>query len=299
MKRDPSIHLSPVAVKTLDLKGLKVAIVGGTGGIGRALALSLAAQGAHVLVVGQTFRDAATPGITFMRADLSLMKEAQRVARELPAETLDIVIMTTGVMAGPKREVTGEAIERDLAVSYLSRYVILKQIAPRLGTGRANPGTKPRVFVMGFPGSGQAGDVDDLNSERNYGRWKAHMNTVAGNEAIVLDARDRYPHIDAFGLNPGFVKTDIRANLFGWKWLRGIVEALTSLMTLAPEVYAERIVPLLVSSDIGGHSGAMFNNKAEAILPSPGVVDPAHRSGLLAASDALIERVQGSPSTKK
>ncbi|MBR0715143.1 SDR family NAD(P)-dependent oxidoreductase [Bradyrhizobium liaoningense] len=296
MKRDPSIRLSPVDVKTLDLKGLKVAIIGGTGGIGRALALSLAAQGAHVLVVGQTFRDAAVPGIAFMKADLSLMKEAQRVARELPAETLDIVVMTTGVMAGPKREVTGEAIERDLAVSYLSRHVILKQIAARLGTGRSNASMKPRVFVMGFPGSGQAGDVGDLNSEKSYGRWKAHMNTVAGNEAIVLDARDRYPRIDAFGLNPGFVKTDIRANLFGWKWLRGIVEALTSVTTLAPDVYAERIVPLLVSSDIQGRSGAMFNNKAEAILPSPKLVDPTYRSAVLAASDVLLERVLG-PST--
>jgi hypothetical protein len=45
------------------------------------------------------------------------MREARRVAAALPAEPLDLVIFTTGIMAGPKREVTAEDIERDMAVS--------------------------------------------------------------------------------------------------------------------------------------------------------------------------------------
>ncbi|MFF8803175.1 MULTISPECIES: hypothetical protein [unclassified Methylobacterium] len=40
------------------------------------------------------------------------MREAERVAAELPAEKLDIVVFTTGVMAGPKRETTPKGIER-------------------------------------------------------------------------------------------------------------------------------------------------------------------------------------------
>jgi hypothetical protein len=38
-----------------------------------------------------------------------------------------------------------EGIERDMAVSYLSRLVILRGIAPRLGTHRPAVQTKPRV----------------------------------------------------------------------------------------------------------------------------------------------------------
>ena len=47
-----------------------------------------------------------------------------------------------------------------------------------------------------------------------------HMNTVAGNEMLVLDSAKRYPSANFFGLNPGIVKTNIRANLVGEGTLR-------------------------------------------------------------------------------
>lgn len=103
MKRDKSVTWHRIDAASLNLKGLKVAIVGGTGGIGRALGRFMAARGASVLVVGQTFRDSDVPGIAFIKADLSLMREAQRVAVQLPAEELDLLVFTTGIMAGCRR----------------------------------------------------------------------------------------------------------------------------------------------------------------------------------------------------
>ena len=44
---------------------------------------------------------------------------------------------------------------------------------------------------MGFPGTGQAGKLDDLKAEKSYGRWAAHVNMVAGNEMLVHDAAKR------------------------------------------------------------------------------------------------------------
>jgi NAD(P)-dependent dehydrogenase (short-subunit alcohol dehydrogenase family) len=116
MKRDKTLIWRRADLRNLDLLGVRAAVVGGTGGIGRAVARSLASCGANVLVVGQTFRDANAKGIEFMKADLSLMREARRVGKVLPAESLDLVIFTTGVMAGPKREATSEGIERDMAI---------------------------------------------------------------------------------------------------------------------------------------------------------------------------------------
>lgn len=66
----------------------RVAVVGGTGGLGRALARWLAARGAVVTVVGRTFRDADVPRVSFVKADLSLMSEARRVVGPLAAEAL-------------------------------------------------------------------------------------------------------------------------------------------------------------------------------------------------------------------
>ncbi|WP_338318552.1 SDR family NAD(P)-dependent oxidoreductase [Bradyrhizobium ottawaense] len=278
------------SLESLRLDGLNVAVIGGTGGIGRAFSHQLAARGANVLVVGQTFRDQDMPRITFMKADLSSMRDARRIGSALPAGKMDIVVFTTGIMAGPKREVTGEGIERDLAVSYLSRRVILNEIAPRLGKDRARADLRPRMFVMGFPGTEQRANVDDLNSERSYKRFAAHSNTVAGNEVLVIEAAGRFPDVDVFGLYPGFVKTNIRANLLGSRALFAVVEWLTSFMMVEPNAYAERLVPLLVSRDLNGRSGAMFNNKAEAILASPSSTEPSYAAALMGASDRLVSR---------
>src|SRR5687767_1517657 len=132
----------PVSPKSLDLSGKRVVVVGGTGGIGRALSRLMAARGAQVTIVGRTFREADTPRISFMKADLELMSEALRVGQTLPAEELDLVVFTTGIMPGPERTETAEGIERDLAVSYLSRLAMLREIGPRLGRNRANPISK-------------------------------------------------------------------------------------------------------------------------------------------------------------
>jgi NAD(P)-dependent dehydrogenase (short-subunit alcohol dehydrogenase family) len=294
MAKDKSFSWRRASVGSLDLKGKKAVVVGGTGGLGRALSRMLAGHDASVVVVGQTFRDSDLRGIEFIKADLSLMSEAKRVAALLPVETADLVIFTTGIMAGPEREVTPEGIERDMAVSYLNRLVMLRDIGPRLGRDRPASTMKPRVFIMGFPGIGQAGKLGDLNAEKSYGRWAVHSNTVAGNEATVLDAVTRYPHANFFGLNPGLAKTNIRSNLFGKNtFLKSLLEWATGFMTIAPETYAERIVPLLVSPDLEGHSGTMFNNKADAILPTKKLTDATHRDAFLSESQALVARKTG------
>ena len=297
MKRDRSLVWRRVDPKSLDLTGKQVAVVGGTGGIGRAVSRFLAARGASVLIVGQTFRDAGVPRIDFLKADLSLMREARRVGASLPAEALDLVLLTAGIFAAPKRQETPEGIERDMAVSYLSRLVIVREIAPRLGKDRPAASLKPRVFIMGYPGTGQAGALDDLNAESSYRSMAAHMNTVAGNEALVLDAANRYPNASFFGLNPGLIKTNIRSNLLGANTLRfRIAERVIGLVTPSAETYAGRLAPLLVSPDIEGHSGAMFNRKGEAILPTATLTEDYVRR-FIAASEALAARADRRPAS--
>jgi NAD(P)-dependent dehydrogenase (short-subunit alcohol dehydrogenase family) len=297
MKKNKNIVWRRVDPTSLDLKEMKLAIVGGTGGIGRALSRFMAARGASVIVVGQTFRDADVRGLEFIKADLSLMREARRVGEVLPAESLDLVIFTTGIFAAPTRQETAEGLERDMAISYLSRLVLLREIAPRLGKDRPAPRMKPRLFVMGYPGTGQAGTLDDLNAEKSYSGMAVHMNTVAGNEMLVLDAAKRYPNASVFGLNPGLIKTHIRDNFLGAGSVKSrLIEAMIGLLTPSAETYAERLAPLLVSPDLEGHSGALFDRKGFAILPSPKLTDGTHVAAFIAASETLVSSVaRGAP----
>lgn len=261
----PSLSLDGVA--SLRAEGKRVAVVGGTNGLGRAIARRLAQQGAKVTVVGRTFRDEGTPNLDFLAADLESVAEARRVAAALPAEDLDVLIFTTGVFTAPTREVSPDGIERDLAISYVSRFVILGGVADRLGRNR--PG-RPRVFVMGFPGTDEAGNPDDLNAERTYAQLPAHLNTVAANEALVLDAARRWPRLAVFGLNPGLVQTDIRANMLGGteSWRFRVVETLIGLFTPTADRYAATIVPVLLAPELDAETGFHFNKRGVPILAS-------------------------------
>jgi 5,10-methylene-tetrahydrofolate dehydrogenase/methenyl tetrahydrofolate cyclohydrolase len=57
MKVDKSFTWHRVDPQALHLKGLKVAIIGGTDGIGRGSSRFMASRGAKVVVFGRTFRD--------------------------------------------------------------------------------------------------------------------------------------------------------------------------------------------------------------------------------------------------
>lgn len=282
---DPSLPVARVDIDALDLAGKRVAVVGGTDGLGRAIARLAAARGADVLVIGRTFRDEGAARTTFARADLSSMREAARVGELIDPGT-DIVVLTAGIMAAPKREETSEGIERDMAISALSRFVLLRALGPRLRGSRG----RPRVFVMGFPGTGTLGDPDDLNATRGYDAMQAHYNTVAVNEALVLDGRARYPHLDVFGLNPGGVKTNIRANYLGEGSLKHrFAEWMIGLLMPSAESYAAKIVPLFVAPELEGRSGAMFGKKGTAIAATDDF-DAARVARFMASAEALTQQ---------
>ncbi|MBT0773647.1 hypothetical protein KIH74_32180 [Kineosporia sp. J2-2] len=146
---------------------------------------------------------------------------------------------------------------------------MLRGIAEHLGIQRPEGAARPSIFIMSYPVGGKTGTYDDLNAEKHFTGMDVPMNTVAGNEMLVLDAARRYPGIDTFGLNPGFVKCDIRGNLLGAGSLKHrATEGLLELFTPSADDYARRIVPRLASPDITGRRGAMFSNKGRAIQPT-------------------------------
>jgi NAD(P)-dependent dehydrogenase (short-subunit alcohol dehydrogenase family) len=287
-------------VERLDLSSKRLVVIGGTGGLGRAIAQQALSRGAEVTVVGRTFRDKKAARLTFVAADLSSMSEAVGVGRELPAEVFDVALFTTGIIASRKtREETREHVERDVAVSYLSRLAILQGLSPRLGSARPDGAPRPRVFVMGSPGYGILGDPDDLNSEKTYQPMVAHAATVAGNEILVLGAEDRFPGPAFFGLGPGLISTEIRSNYLGdGSVMHKLVETAVGVMAQSPETYAKKIVPILFAPELEGRTGLLFGSKNrrgilrggdQPILPTQDL-DSAYVDRFMSASEALLRR---------
>jgi NAD(P)-dependent dehydrogenase (short-subunit alcohol dehydrogenase family) len=274
--------------------GLRVAIIGGTGGLGRAIAQSLLAKGAEVIVVGRSLKDPPHRLRSFVQADLSSLVSARNVARDLAAESFDALLLTHGIFAGPIREVTTEGLEKDLATSAMSRWVIVREMAPRLGRGRSSGRPKPRLFVWGLPGGERSLDLTDIESTRNY-RWQtAHSNTVVFNEALVRDTVVRFPEINVFGMNPGVIKTNIMAGVLGQASLRlRVQQTLVGLLFQSAETYAEKVVPLVVHPALEDRSGSLFNRHAQPIEPNPWLVADDHCSRVVEAAEALSARVLG------
>jgi len=71
------------------------------------------------------------PESNLSKADLSLMRDAQHIGKELPAETLDLLILTTGIMATRKREVTSEGGR--------SRFIAMALACMIAGSGALSP----------------------------------------------------------------------------------------------------------------------------------------------------------------
>lgn len=264
------------------MESLRVAIIGGTGGLGQALARYYAKHNAIVTVFGRTFRDQEISNIKFTKIDLSLMSNIKELVKsddKFNLVNFDLIIFTAGIFSSISRQETTEGLELDLASSYINRYLLLDKSLLKLKQIKEDNKNfennnkffsnfeKPRIFIMAYPGDNQLGTIDDINQEKSYGVLKAHMNTVAGNESIVTHYSNE-KLINIYGLNPGIIKTNIRNNLFGNGIISKVMEYFIGLLNPTPEEYANLIGPLLINSKLENKSGTFYNNKGEEIKGS-------------------------------
>lgn len=229
-------------------------------------------------------------GVTHVPADLTLMVNAKRLGRELPAA--DVVALTTGIVAAPKREETAEGLEQDMAVSTLSRLVLLRELMPRLSGGA-------RVFVWGMPGNGMEFKFDDLNAEKGYagGFGFVHANTVGGNESLVhvLAEQHRARNVSVYGMNPGLMVSGIRSPLYGGGggFVSRIAEGMLGFFTPSVDKYATWTVPLMFAPGLEAHSGAMFGQDGGAIKPNKEFETPGRAQQWYDALAALVKAKAG------
>ena len=215
--------LPPSHLRTL-YKASKLLCVGCTSGIGLAAATAACEAGAFVVVVGrrkpEEMLEVCKKPVEFVKGDLSVMRNVKTVTERIASYAFDTVLFTIGTVSSPKRKATEEGIEMDMAVSLLSRFVMARLLtSSKNQTLKAiSPARKARIFIMGFSGGTAVPQLTDFNWEdknTTFAPWKAHENTVIGNDALVEKLAKFHPSINVYGLNPGIIKTDILAPLLG------------------------------------------------------------------------------------
>ena len=281
--------------------GRRTALVtGGTGGIGRAVAVDLARRGHRVIIVGRD-EDAGRgvlagldgTGHEMVPGDLALLRDTARVAEEVRARTdrLDAVVLCAGVLALAP-EWTEEGLERTLVVNYLSRHLLLRLLLPlvtRAPSGRV-------VLVANAGRYRDTLDLDDLQMRRGGRGLRVAGRTQFANDLLAVDLAEelRETRVQVSCVFPGLVDTAVFRNARGVpRPLRVVAGALQRVIGAAPEKAAR--TPVFLADDAGATGG--FYGPALRRLPVPERARrPERRAAVRAAADGLIRPVLSSRS---
>jgi NAD(P)-dependent dehydrogenase (short-subunit alcohol dehydrogenase family) len=247
----------------------KVAIVTGGGqGIGRAIALSFAREGASVIIAGRTIKtlEETCNEITgkggkavFIQADISKEDQVKRLVSETVRQfgKLDILVNNSGV-AGPTAKVVdmdlnqwNETLAVDLTGSMLCSREVLKHMIPR-GTGNiiniVSEGGRAGTGKTGYPmrsayccsKMGQIGLTETLAIEA--GEYNIRVNAVSPGpiqgERIFNVVRKR---VEATGVAFEEIMKELASNC--------------SLKRLATEEETAAVVVFLASDESSGVTG--------------------------------------------
>jgi NAD(P)-dependent dehydrogenase (short-subunit alcohol dehydrogenase family) len=207
--------------ETRSMVGKTVLITGGTGGIGKATAIGLAALGARVAITGREggraeaaaleIRHASgNPEVDAFAADLSSQAEVRRLAAEVldTYPRLDVLVNNVGGFWAT-RHVTADGLEHTFAVNHLAAFLLTDLLLDRL---KASAPARI-VTVSSAAQSMGALDFDDLQGEHDYSGERAYNQSKLANVMFTYELARRLQGtgVTATALHPGVVRTGFGA----------------------------------------------------------------------------------------
>ena len=193
------------------LAGRVAVITGASSGIGRAIALALAAHRASVCLIGRdpdrlasAARGASTksPRVLVQQADLGREDEVDRLAHRLHAELvgLDVLVHSAGIFRGGSyAEATAQELELMYGVNVKAPYRLTQALLPLLRSSRGHV-----VFINSSAGL-RAGRTNGL-----YASTKHALRALADSLRDEVNADG----IRVLSVYPGRVATPIQPQLF-------------------------------------------------------------------------------------
>ena len=266
------------------LAGKRAVVTGATSGLGFETAAALAAAGSEVVLVGRDegrgadaisrLRGRAGPELLrFEACELGDLASVKRLAARLAAGApIDILVNNAGLMAPPRRQVSSQGYELQMAVNFLGHFALTGWLLPRLQAGRG-----ARVVNLSSLAH-LNGEIDfaDFQSDA-YSPFKAYGRSKAAMLMFTLAMQRRALaggwSVAAYAAHPGWAQT--------------------GLMDGEPQT------PDLLKGAIRFLTPVMAQSAAEGALPTLyAATSPKARPGAYYGPDGLGE-MRGSPAVAK
>jgi retinol dehydrogenase 14 len=202
------------------MAGRTVLVTGGSGGIGRATALGLAAMGAHLAITGRDrgrtedaareIRAAGSGPVDVFVADLSSQAQVRQLAGQVlqSLPRIDVLVNNAGGYWNT-RHVTADGLERTFALNHLAPFLLTNLLLDRL-----KHSVPARVVTVSsnVQAIGRI-DFEDLQGERSYSGARAYNQSKLANVLFTYELAGRLQgtSVTANVLHPGVARTSFGA----------------------------------------------------------------------------------------
>jgi NAD(P)-dependent dehydrogenase (short-subunit alcohol dehydrogenase family) len=245
-------------------------VVTGTGGIGFEDALALARARCEIIIAGRSLEKGASAiarirtafpdaKVRFEELDLASLRSVKDFGARMRAQrsSLDMLINNAAVMAPPRRKMTSDGFELQLATNYLGHFALTAQLFPLLRNGK-----EPRVVnVSSLAARSGVIEFDDLQAEREYRPMRVYSQSKLACLMFAFELQTR-SDVSGWGIrsiaaHPGIARTELIPNGAGPRSLQRLTRSFLWFLFQPP---AQGALPTLFAAtsplaEPGGYYG--------------------------------------------